>query len=74
MIDQRAIEAIESTDTDELIRVVDGYCSSEAWDDLVDLRERCREALSRGKQVWGVEEHIRYRLALEAPPGYAGPI
>lgn len=74
MIDQRAIEAIESTDTDELIRVVDGYCSSEAWDDLVDLRERCREALSRGKQVWGVEEHIRYRLALEAPPGYSGPI
>ena len=74
MINHRAIEAIESTDTDELIRVVDGYCSSEAWDDLVDLRARCHEAVSRGKQVWGVEEHIRYRLALEAPPGYAGPI
>jgi len=74
VINQRAIDAIESSDTDELIRVVDGYSATGAWDDLVELRERCREAVGRGKQVWGVEEHIRYRLALEAPPEFAGPI
>jgi hypothetical protein len=68
------VEAIEMSDTDELLRVVDGYCAGRAWDDLIELRHRCAEAVSRGKQVWGVEEHIRYRLALEAPAAIAGPI
>ena len=70
----RAIEAIESSDTDELLRVVDGFCAARDWDRLLELRARCAEAVSRGKQVWGVEEHIRYRLALEAPASIAGPI
>ena len=70
----RAIEAIESSDTDELLRVVDGLCAARDWDRLLELRRRCSEAVSRGKQVWGVEEHIRYRLALEAPPEIAGPV
>lgn len=74
MISSRAIEAIEYSDTDELLRVVDGYCKSRSWDELVTLRHRCAEAVTRGKQVWGVEEHIRYRLALEAPPEYAGSV
>ncbi len=73
MISLRAVEAIESSDTDDLLRVIDGLCSAQAWDDLVELRVRCREAVERGKQVWGVEEHIRYRLTLEAPPAFAGP-
>jgi hypothetical protein len=67
------VEAIEASDTDELLRVVDGLCQNQHWDDLVELRYRCREALTRGKQLWGVEEHIRYRLALEAPGPWAGP-
>jgi hypothetical protein len=70
----RAIEAIESSDTDELLRVVDGLCTARDWGRLLELRQRCAEAVTRGKQVWGVEEHIRYRLALEAPPEIAGPI
>ncbi|HIE21824.1 MAG TPA: hypothetical protein EYP73_04425 [Acidimicrobiia bacterium] len=74
MIEARAIEAIEASDTDELLRVVDGFCATRAWDDLVELRSRCREAVGRGKQLWGVEEHIRYRLALEAPAAWAGPV
>jgi hypothetical protein len=73
LISARALEAIESSDTDDLLRVIDGLCSAQAWDDLVELRARCREAVERGKQVWGAEEHIRYRLTLEAPPAYAGP-
>lgn len=73
VIGQRAIEAIESSDTDELLRVVDGLCENAAWDDLVELKARCNEAVGRGKQLWGVEEHIRYRLTLEAPAPWAGP-
>jgi hypothetical protein len=57
-----------------LIRVIDGLCRNRQWDDLVELRRRCREAVTRGKQLWGVEEHIRYRLALEAPGEWAGPM
>jgi hypothetical protein len=72
VIGRRAIEAIESSDTDELLRVVDGLCENEEWDELVELKERCREGVGRGKQLWGVEEHIRYRLTLEAPPAWAG--
>lgn len=72
MISQRAVEAIEHSDTDELIRVVDGLCENGQWDELVELKRRCREAVGRGKQLWGVEEHIRYRLTLEAPGPWAG--
>ena len=73
MISQRAIDAVEHSDTDELLRVIDGYCKSKEWDHLVEMRTRCQEAVTRGKQLWGVDEHIRYRLALEAPAQFAGP-
>lgn len=72
MISQRAIDAIEASDVDDLIRVVDGLCKNQEWDGLVELKLRCGEAVGRGKQLWGVEEHIRYRLALEAPGPWAG--
>lgn len=72
MISERSIEAIESSDTDALLRVIDGLCESAQWDELVELKARCHEAVGRGKQLWGVEEHIRYRLALEAPGPWAG--
>ena len=71
MLGSRALEAIEYSDTDELIRVIDGLCEGSEWDALVELKARCREAVGRGKQLWGVEEHIRYRLALEASGSYA---
>lgn len=74
MIDPAVLEAIDASDTDRLLGAVDRYCAGEAWDLLVELRARCREAVSRGKQVWGVEEHIRYRLVLEGPPSVAGAI
>ncbi|MEX1038050.1 MAG: DUF6183 family protein [Acidimicrobiia bacterium] len=74
MSDTRTINAIEASDTDELIRIVDGHCKARDWDALVALRKRCQEAVTRGKQLWGVDEHIRYRLALEAPPQWAGAV
>lgn len=73
MIDQRTVDAIEASDTDELIRIIDGFCAGRAWNTLIEIRRRCQEAVTRGKQLWGVDEHIRYRLALEAPPEFAGP-
>lgn len=74
MTDTRTLEAIESSDTDELLRIVDGHCKSRDWDALEDLRQRCREAVGRGKQLWGVDELVRYRFALEGPPARAGKV
>lgn len=73
MIDDRAIAAIEASDTDELIRVVDGYAESRQWEAMATLRRRCDEAVTRGKQVWGISEYVRYRFALDAPGEFAGP-
>ncbi|CAN5163854.1 hypothetical protein BH18ACT5_BH18ACT5_04530 [soil metagenome] len=71
MNEKRVRDAIEGSDTDELLRIVDGACASQEWDALVTLRLRMAEALGRGRQLWGVDQHVRYRLALEAPPPFA---
>lgn len=73
MTSERAKSAIEASDTDELVRVVDGLVASQQWEAMVDLRSLCDEAVTRGKQLWGVSEFIRYRLALDSPPVWAGP-
>lgn len=62
---------IEAADLNGLLRAVDGLCARRAWDDLVDLADRCEAAVERGKQLWPIAEHIDYRLALEAPADYA---
>lgn len=66
--------AVERGDPDELLRVVDGLCEAREWDRLVELKQRCLHAVERGKQLWGVAEHVDYRLALEAPGRWAGPV
>lgn len=67
-------ELVEAGDIDELLRHVDRLCAAADWDGLVDLRDRCRQALERGKQLWPVASHAEYRLALEAPGPYAGAV
>lgn len=73
MSEERIRRAIEGSDPDELVRIVDGQVAARAWEAMVELRRRCDEATRRGKQLWGVSEYIRYRLALDAPGRYAGP-
>ena len=53
---------------------MDGLCKEHDWEGLVDLKARCRHAVDRGKQLWAVADHIEYRLALEAPGEWAGPM
>jgi hypothetical protein len=65
---KRTHDAIEGSDTDELIRIIEGHVTAGSWDELVSLRALLAEALTRGRQLWGVDQHIRYRLALEGPP------
>ena len=67
-------ELIEAADLNGLLRAVDGLCSARDWEGLIDLAERCEEAVERGKQLWPIADHVDYRLALEAPGDYAASV
>lgn len=67
-------DAVARGNPDELLRVVERLCKEHAWTDLIELKDRCLHALDVGKQLWGIAEHIDYRLALEAPGQWAGPV
>lgn len=67
-------DLLEAAQPNPLLHRVDALCEARAWDDLVLLAVRCREAYERGKQLWPIAEHIDYRLALEAPPSYAAAV
>jgi hypothetical protein len=66
--------AVERGDVDDLVRLVDALCESREWDRLVELRDRCEQAVARGRQLWPVAAHAEYRLALEAPGRYASTV
>lgn len=68
------VPLIEGSDLAGLVRAIDGICSRRDWDDLVELRDRCNEAVERGKQVWAIAQFAEYRLALEAPPETAATV
>ncbi|MGH9149867.1 MAG: hypothetical protein ACRD0F_05945, partial [Acidimicrobiales bacterium] len=67
-------EAIDRGDLDELVIVADRLCAAADWDGLVELRDRARAAVERGRQLWPIASHAEYRLALEAPAAWAGPV
>ena len=71
MNESRAREAVEASDTDELLRIIDGCCAAREWSELERLRTWLADAAERGRQLWGVDQHIRYRLALQGPPQLA---
>ena len=71
---RRVSEAVERGDVDELIGLVNGLCLDGDWDDLTDLARLCRSAIERGHQLWPAAAHADYRLALEAPARWAGPV
>lgn len=68
---QQVGELIEAGDLNGLLRAVDGLVGQRAWEDLLDLADRCDDAIERGKQLWPIIGHIDYRIALEAPASYA---
>ncbi|HET9059209.1 MAG TPA: DUF6183 family protein [Acidimicrobiales bacterium] len=62
---------VERGDLDELTMRVNGLVADGDWEELAELREGCRRAVERGKQLWPVASHIEYRLCLEGPPVWA---
>ncbi len=74
MTDDELAGLVDRGDPDDLTRAVDRLCRDGRWEDLADLRARCRLAVSRGKQLWPVASHIEFRLALEAPGPWAAAV
>lgn len=70
----RLAELIEASDFAGLLRLVDESAATHDWEGMLQMRARCRDALDRGRQLWGVAQFIEYRLALEAPGEKAGPL
>lgn len=67
-------ELVDLGDLDELLRRVDDLCDARDWASLLDLRDRCRAAFARGRQLWPAASHAEYRLALQAPGRWAGSV
>ncbi|HEX6597079.1 MAG TPA: hypothetical protein VF045_09100 [Acidimicrobiales bacterium] len=67
-------ELVDRGDLDELLRRVDDYCDDGEWQALLDLRDRCRAAFERGRQLWPAASHAEYRLALQAPGRWAAAV
>ena len=55
--------AVERGDVDDLVRLVDALCASREWDRLLELRDRCEQAVARGRQLWPVAAHAAGRFA-----------
>jgi len=63
-------ELIDNGDIDELTRFVERLTDQEDWDELIYVRDDCRAAAARGKQLWPVTAYVNYALALRGP----GPV
>jgi hypothetical protein len=60
-------DLIHRADLDELIRVIDARCETRDWEGLARVRNRCRAAVSTGRQLWPAATLAEYRLVLRGP-------
>ena len=60
-------DLINSADIDGLVRLIDDFCETRSWHDLLGLRDACKAAVANGRQVWPASTLAEYRLALLAP-------
>jgi hypothetical protein len=67
-------ELIEVGDVAALCSHIDSLVLDSCWAMIVALRDKCRAALDRGKQLWPAAAWAEYRLCLDAPAFYAAPL
>jgi hypothetical protein len=60
-------ELIDKADLDELTRFVERLAEQQDWEELRWVRDDCRAAASRGKQLWPITAYVNYALALLGP-------
>ena len=64
-------DLVHRADLDGLVRLVDKFCTDTDWESLLELRQRCRAAVTTGRQLWPAATLAEYRLALWAPAEWA---
>ncbi|MCU1504452.1 MAG: hypothetical protein JWM12_3806 [Ilumatobacteraceae bacterium] len=67
-------ELIHRADLDGLVRLIDAECTTGDWDRLLQLRNRARDAVDTGRQLWPAATLAEYRLALWAPAAWAAAV
>jgi Family of unknown function (DUF6183) len=67
-------ELIHRADLDGMVRLIDSRCASRDWRGLLRLRDRARNAVLTGRQLWPAATLAEYRLALWAPPEWAARV
>ena len=65
---------IHRGDLDALVRMIDDRCSSHDWAGILRLRDRSRQAVETGRQLWPAATLAEYRLALLADPEYVAAV
>ncbi len=63
-------EVIHRADLDGLVRMIDDRCAAGDWPGLLRVRDRSRQAVRTGRQIWPAATLAEYRLALLAPPDF----
>ena len=72
--EQENEQAVAIGDLDGLTALIDRWSLDDCWTHVVDVRDRCRAALLRGKQLWPAAAYAEYRLALDAPAPFAAAV
>jgi hypothetical protein len=57
-----------------MTRRVNALCDRAAWEGVLELRDDCRAAVARGKQLWPIASYCEYRLALDGPDRLAAKV
>jgi len=65
---------VSRADLDGLVRMVDALTEGRGWAGLLRLRDRCRSAVSTGRQLWPAATLAEYRLALHADAPWAAAV
>ncbi len=61
-------------DLDGLVRMIDDRCAARDWPGLLRVRDRSRQAIETGRQIWPAATLAEYRLALLAPAEYVAVV
>lgn len=65
---------IHRGDLDALVRMIDDRCATRDWSGLLRLRDRARQAVQTGRQLWPAATLAEFRLALHATPEFAAVV
>ncbi|WP_040494030.1 DUF6183 family protein [Ilumatobacter nonamiensis] len=65
---------IHRADLDGLVRMIDDRSSAHDWAGLLRVRDRSRQAVETGRQLWPAATLAEYRLALRADPEFVAAV